>query len=391
MRDEFFEWYPLTEAELEHIWRDGMIVPDANLLLSFYRWSDKTRDDLFSRLDRLSDRLWVPHQAALEYHRSRVGVINIEVEACGTFIDALNVDLMQVLENPQRHPSVSEPTFERLRASWDAVVAELREKARTLKALVADDPVRDRISALTAHRVGPPLSAEWQARLEQEGPRRYEEKIPPGYMDDRKKKSPQQKWGDLVIWFQMMEEATRSGKPVIFVTEDWKEDWWRIEHKKKLGARPELIAEFRQTTGQLLVFYTAAIFMQRAGARAGAVVDPSSVREMQANERMFVDRTLVCADCGNNFAFTADQQQFYAERGWDGNPRRCKECANERKRQRLEGLLVRDGPPPLGSDRQMYAITCTLCGMEGTVPFSPSPGKPILCRSCFRTLQDEPR
>ncbi|MBQ5672442.1 MAG: zinc-ribbon domain containing protein, partial [Oscillospiraceae bacterium] len=30
---------------------------------------------------------------------------------------------------------------------------------------------------------------------------------------------------------------------------------------------------------------------------------------------MFEDKTLVCKECGNNFVFTAGEQQFYAEKG----------------------------------------------------------------------------
>ena len=45
---------------------------------------------------------------------------------------------------------------------------------------------------------------------------------------------------------------------------------------------------------------------------------------------MNVDKTLTCADCGQEFTFTASEQDFYAERGFT-EPRRCGSCRAARK------------------------------------------------------------
>lgn len=49
---------------------------------------------------------------------------------------------------------------------------------------------------------------------------------------------------------------------------------------------------------------------------------------------MMADKTLVCKDCGNDFIFTEGEQQFYAEKGFENEPVRCKECRIARKAQR---------------------------------------------------------
>ena len=46
---------------------------------------------------------------------------------------------------------------------------------------------------------------------------------------------------------------------------------------------------------------------------------------------MYEDKTLVCKDCGNEFVFTAGEQEFYAEKGFTNEPQRCKECRDKRK------------------------------------------------------------
>jgi hypothetical protein len=46
---------------------------------------------------------------------------------------------------------------------------------------------------------------------------------------------------------------------------------------------------------------------------------------------MMTDKTLVCKDCGADFVFTAGEQEFYAEKGFDNEPTRCKPCRDKKK------------------------------------------------------------
>ena len=46
---------------------------------------------------------------------------------------------------------------------------------------------------------------------------------------------------------------------------------------------------------------------------------------------MYEDKTLVCKECGNEFVFSAGEQEFYAERGFQNEPQRCKACRDARK------------------------------------------------------------
>lgn len=43
-------------------------------------------------------------------------------------------------------------------------------------------------------------------------------------------------------------------------------------------------------------------------------------------------------------------------------------------------------------DRPKFPATCTKCGKDTTVPFEPTPGKPVYCIDCFREVRgDRPR
>ena len=52
---------------------------------------------------------------------------------------------------------------------------------------------------------------------------------------------------------------------------------------------------------------------------------------------MFEDKTLVCKDCGKEFVWTAGEQEFYASRGFENQPQRCKPCRDARKNSAAAG------------------------------------------------------
>ena len=48
----------------------------------------------------------------------------------------------------------------------------------------------------------------------------------------------------------------------------------------------------------------------------------------------FEDKVLTCKECGAEFTFSASEQEFYAEKGFQNEPARCPQCRAARKRQR---------------------------------------------------------
>ena len=101
-----------------------------------------------------------------------------------------------------------------------------------------------------------------------------------------------------------------------------------------------------------------------------------------------IDRALTCADCGQEFAFTASEQQFYAERQFS-DPRRCPACRAARKLSSggNGGGSYSSGGGYERAEREMFSATCSSCGREARVPFRPSGAKPVYCSDCFRPQQ----
>jgi CxxC-x17-CxxC domain-containing protein len=101
----------------------------------------------------------------------------------------------------------------------------------------------------------------------------------------------------------------------------------------------------------------------------------------------YQDKTLACRDCGQEFVWTAGEQEFYAQRGLVNQPGRCPECRQARKSQQGGGGYAGGGYGAGGgyerAPRQMYPAVCSECGKETMVPFQPRGDKPVYCSECF--------
>jgi CxxC-x17-CxxC domain-containing protein len=97
----------------------------------------------------------------------------------------------------------------------------------------------------------------------------------------------------------------------------------------------------------------------------------------------FIDRLLKCSDCSNDFIFTAGEQLFFFDKQFKNDPKRCKLC--KAKRAGLgRAVTATAATAALPLSRTETRTKCSACGIETTVPFKPTQGRPVLCRSCFQ-------
>jgi len=107
---------------------------------------------------------------------------------------------------------------------------------------------------------------------------------------------------------------------------------------------------------------------------------------------LYTDERLTCTDCGNEFVFSAGEQEFFASKGFQNKPNRCPDCRAARKAQRGNAAYTGGGRSYGGGGggggggygaREMYSVTCSECGQAAEVPFQPRGDKPVYCRDCF--------
>jgi CxxC-x17-CxxC domain-containing protein len=100
----------------------------------------------------------------------------------------------------------------------------------------------------------------------------------------------------------------------------------------------------------------------------------------------YTDKSLTCVDCGAEFTFSAEDQEYYASRGFQNEPKRCPTCRRTRKAGREGGGGGGGGGSRGGyssADRPMYPAVCADCGQQTEVPFQPRGDRPVYCRDCF--------
>jgi CxxC-x17-CxxC domain-containing protein len=104
----------------------------------------------------------------------------------------------------------------------------------------------------------------------------------------------------------------------------------------------------------------------------------TSLTETDAAE--LEDKAILCIDCGTNFIWTVGEQAFFRDKKLLNPPKRCKEC-KQAKNERLAAIAAAQASGI--RQRIEVAVSCAKCGETTTVPFYPSQGRPVYCRSCF--------
>lgn len=99
-------------------------------------------------------------------------------------------------------------------------------------------------------------------------------------------------------------------------------------------------------------------------------------------ELQFLDRVLTCSDCRSDFIFTAGEQLFFHEKQFKNDPKRCKNC--KARRAGLSSAAAGAEASPVMPARTETRTNCSDCGVETTVPFKPTQGRPVLCRQCYQ-------
>lgn len=271
MKKEFIGYYDPTEKEIDDSWSKGIFAFDANALLNLYRYSELTRKDFLTALIIIKDKLFLPHQAALEFHRNRLGVIegigDAYLNLKNIFDDNFEKKLIPQINEFKKHPTIVIERFNKLHSQFlKKITTEIEKQKKTHPDFKTKDEILEQLSEMFENATGKELSKDELKKIYSEGKIRYAEKIPPGYRDleDKRKKGERYIYGDLIIWKELIYYCKKEKKPLIFVTDDRKDDWWSVEKGKTIRPREELIKEFYDITGIRILIYNADNFLQFA-------------------------------------------------------------------------------------------------------------------------------
>lgn len=270
MKRQFAEYYELPEERIKEIWDNSLIVFDANVLLNLYRYNEDARTEFINVIKFYKERLWIPYQVGLEFHRRREEIMRKNAKAYNVLAEKISKELVGVVSSLEseytRHPYISiKDIKKRVEKCAESITKTLEKQALAHPDYSNGDEILQSITELFDGRVGSDFEEKDLDALYKEGEKRYANKIPPGYCDEKNKKDKGKRslYGDLVVWKQTIHHCKELSKSVIFITDDHKTDWWDKADGKHTP-RKELIKEFADSTGQSIIIYDSRKFLEYA-------------------------------------------------------------------------------------------------------------------------------
>lgn len=285
MKSMFRGYYPPSKEEFRELWTEGTIVLDTNALLHFFRYSAATRDELMDLLKKEQARLWLPHQVGAEFHRNRRWIPGQQQQAFSDVETALSKSrngIQSAIDALGRNATQEAKDLSSLLKKHDSKLRKELKRARRRHADAVTSPEAQAttfqaITELYDGRVGRGYETEELEKLFKEGAARYAKELPPGFAD-AKNKEGDRKYGDLIVWRQILDYAATERKPMLFITDDGKEDWWDKANGETIGPRPELVEEYYEASGRRVHFYSVRRFLAHA-KQQGEKISESSVEE----------------------------------------------------------------------------------------------------------------
>ncbi|MFB8449867.1 PIN-like domain-containing protein [Enterococcus thailandicus] len=274
MRDKFKVFYENNKVDFKKLDNSTLIVLDANVLLHFFRYSDTSRKKLIKAIKKVESNLFIPYQAALEYHFSRQSIerankkniqtLNTKIEqAQATFLTTVK-DAMDSYGQSIRstdEEDIRDGVLKELSDSFDKFIESFKKDALVKETglITKNDALSYEIAGILNDKVGERLTKKEIEDLEKEGQKRYSKEIPPGFMDENKGEQTrkfgeyeyQQKFGDLILWKEVIKYCKEHDeiKRVFLISDDVKDDWIFKAKGETVGIRVELKQELFESSG----------------------------------------------------------------------------------------------------------------------------------------------
>ncbi|MFA7327446.1 MAG: PIN domain-containing protein [Candidatus Kapaibacterium sp.] len=263
MKNTFKEYHQFTEKEFESLWGNCLFVLDTNTLLNMYRYSRKTVNDYFKALKELKAKkqLWIPYQVGYEFYENRINVIYEYEGSYDSILSILDKAKTQIEKSYKDHPFLDLKEIHRkVEIGLKDVEKLIKETKSKHPKWMEKDEVLDTINQLFENSIGINYDETELKEIKTEGKKRYADEIPPGFKDD--KKPEDKKYGDLIFWYQIIDKAIETKKPIILISGDVKEDWWLEKQGKRLMPLPQLKKEIFDKAGVDFHIYTADRFLK---------------------------------------------------------------------------------------------------------------------------------
>lgn len=272
MKDLFFEYYKPTENFFKELWEDPIYAFDTNVLLDVFRSSEDGYKELIKIFTKLKEQIWIPYQVAMEYHKNLNKTIRDQYKKYDKPLEYLR-NFEESVRKTREHPFIE---YEK---EINVLRKRLNEGKEKLKNLISKNTKADEISKILGKNIGDKFTEDELSKLYKEADDRYRDNIPPGFEDENK--STKNKYGDFIIWKELLEKSKTDKKNIIFVTNDTKCDWFVSYIEDSKMPHPFLKKEFREITQNDIYIYTLDNFLKELNKRKQTDIKGETIDEIK--------------------------------------------------------------------------------------------------------------
>lgn len=252
MKSQFPEYYRVTRADLTKRFGELIFIFDASALLDIFRLDRTLTKEIFEVFERYSSQIAIPYHAAEEYNKRIHSVLQEQLRNIDNAQNAFDA-FAKMLEAKRNQPYISTNSAQKLKALKNSIQRDFQEQRQYLLEQLLHGEFQNKMIDVLDGKVMSSFTKEDLQQIQEEGARRYEQKIPPGWKDNTKGENA---YGDLINWKEILRYAKQQQKSIVFVTNDQKEDWICKYDGKIVCPHYELLREFYQEVGNnQLIFH----------------------------------------------------------------------------------------------------------------------------------------
>ena len=282
MKTHFSQYYRIGNHDLLNKFDDCVFIFDACSLLDIFRLKKDLVEDIFKVIEHYKDQIRIPYHAASEYFKDINVVLAKQIDNINDSKKSFDA-FSNTFQAQRNYPYITDVTSRLLARLEKQIERDFSSQTKYLEEQLIYGEHQNKLSNLLEGKVLPPFTSEEIAAIEKEGELRYSDKVPPGWKDASKGEN---RYGDLINWKEILRFAKDSGKSIIFVSNDVKEDWVVNVKGKKIGVQPQLLGEFYRTVGnsnQIFHVYTLDRFLAFINDHDNDVISKEAVQDIQVS------------------------------------------------------------------------------------------------------------
>ena len=343
----------MTQTEEKYLWENATIVFDTSALGDSYAISFSAQQHFVEILKYLKERIWIPAHVKLEFEVHHIKFLHSAMPdryKSEDKIDRLWKLYCEELSNltstltigEEMHPYFDSKALSDLndaidnqKDNYSKINSIIKDQYQARREEIEKAAKEDKLyEVYKIFKKGDAFSIDELIALAKEGEIRYKRLIPPGYMDSKEKHGIQ-KFGDLIVWKEMMRYAKSQSQDVILISDDVKEDWNTDPEDVSKGPRMELVKEFQNETGHRFWKYTLAQMIEKLElyyaedksllplfGHLEKVHYQMQLKEIMRRHKERMDNLTVlkCSYCGH--VFVVGKDELYLEWEPDGSSER---------------------------------------------------------------------